>query len=83
MKESEEARGEALAGVAVKINSELFLIGLSAAEADMARNRELLENKPWFDVPIMYNNGQRAILAVEKGTAGDGVFNRLMAEWTK
>ena len=83
MKESEEARGVPLAGLAVKATNGLFLVGLSAVDADVQRNMQLLKDRPWFDIPIVYNNGGRAILALEKGPSGDRAFADAFAAWGK
>jgi hypothetical protein len=83
MKQSEEARGTPLAGLAVKVTTNFFLIGLSAVEADVTRNVQLLKERPWFDIPIVYNSGGRAILAMEKGTPGDRAFADAFAAWDK
>jgi hypothetical protein len=81
MKESEQARGTPLAGLAVKVTNGFFLIGLSAVDADLQRNVQLLKQRPWFDIPIVYNNGGRAILALEKGPPGDRAFADAFAAW--
>lgn len=81
MKESEQARGTPLAGLAVKVTNGFFLIGLSAVDADQQRNLQLLKSRPWFDIPIVYNNGGRAILALEKGPPGDRAFADAFAAW--
>ncbi len=83
MKESEQARGIPLAGLAVKVTNGFFLIGLSAVDADVQRNMQLLKDRPWFDIPIVYNNGGRAILAMEKGPPGDRAFADAFAAWGK
>ncbi|MGC1354210.1 MAG: hypothetical protein WA851_00210 [Xanthobacteraceae bacterium] len=83
MKQSEQARGTPLAGLAVKVTNGFFLIGLSAVEADMQRNIQLLKDRPWFDIPIVYTNGGRAILAMEKGPPGDRAFADAFAAWEK
>jgi hypothetical protein len=83
MKESEQARGVPLAGLAVKVTNGFFLIGLSAVDADVQRNMQLLKERPWFDVPLVYNNGGRAILALEKGPSGDRAFADAFAAWGK
>jgi len=83
MKESEQARGVPLAGLAVKVTNGFFLIGLSAVDADVQRNLQLLKDRPWFDIPIVYNNGGRAILALEKGPPGDRAFADAFAAWGK
>ncbi len=83
MKQSEQARGTPLAGLAVKVTNGFFLIGLSAVDADVQRNMQLLKERPWFDIPIVYNNGGRAILALEKGPPGDKAFADALAAWGK
>jgi hypothetical protein len=81
MKQAEQTRGVPLAGLAVKVTPGFFLIGLSALEADMQRNIQLLKERSWFDIPIVYNNNRRAILAMEKGTPGEKAFNEAFASW--
>ena len=73
-------------GIAVlmlKVTSGFFLIGLSAVDADRARNMQLLKDQEWFDIPLVYTNGGRAILAVEKGPPGDRAFADAFAAWSK
>ena len=81
MKTSEEARGVPLAGLAVKVTDGYFLIGLSAVDIDVHRNIDLLKNRDWFDIPIVYTNGKRAILAMEKGTPGERAFQEAFRAW--
>jgi hypothetical protein len=83
MKQAEQARGTPLAGLAVKVTNGFFLIGLSAVDADRQRNMQLLKDQEWFDVPIVYTNGGRAIMAVEKGPPGDRAFADAFAAWAK
>jgi hypothetical protein len=81
MKQAEQTRGTPLAGLAVKVTSGFFLIGLSAVESDRQRNIELLKERAWFDIPIVYANNRRAILALEKGTPGERAFAEAFAAW--
>jgi hypothetical protein len=81
MKQSESTRGVPLAGLAVKVTTNFFLIGLSSVEADRARNIQLLKERAWFDIPVVYNDGRRAIIAIEKGTPGDRAFARAFEAW--
>jgi hypothetical protein len=81
MKQAEQTRGAPLAGLAVKVTSGFFLVGLSAVEADMQRNLQLLKERSWFDIPIVYNNGRRAILALEKGNPGEKAFDEAFKAW--
>ena len=81
MKQNEQARGVPLAGLAVKVTNGYFLIGLSAVEADLQRNIQLLKERDWFDVPVVYTSGKRAILAIEKGTPGARAFEEAFRAW--
>jgi hypothetical protein len=81
MKQAEQTRGVPLAGLAVPVTPGYFLIGLSSLETDMQRNIQLLKERAWFDIPIIYNNNRRAILAMEKGTPGEQAFNQAFAAW--
>jgi hypothetical protein len=81
MKQAEQTRGVPLAGLAVKVTPGFFLVGLSALQADTERNIQLLKERSWFDIPIVYNNNRRAILAMEKGTPGEKAFNEAFASW--
>jgi hypothetical protein len=81
MKSNEQARGTPLAGLAVKVTDGFFLVGLSNVEADRARNLQLLKERSWFDVPLVYTNQRRAIIAIEKGAPGERAFNEAFAAW--
>jgi hypothetical protein len=81
MKSNEQARGTPLAGLAVKVTDGFFLVGLSNVEADRARNLQLLKERSWFDVPLVYVNQRRAIIAIEKGAPGERAFNDAFAAW--
>ena len=83
MKQAEQARGTPLSGLAVKVTNGFFLIGLSAVDTDVQRNMQLLKERSWFDIPIVYTNGGRAILAMEKGPPGDRAFGEAFAAWEK
>jgi hypothetical protein len=81
MKQNEQTRCSPLAGLAVKVTNGFFLVGLSAVEVDQQRNIALLKERPWFDIPIVYNSTKRAILAVEKGTPGERAFEEAFRAW--
>jgi len=81
MKATEQARGVPLAGLAVKVTNGYFLVGLSAVQVDVQRNIEMLKDRDWFDIPIVYTSGKRAILAVEKGTPGERAFTEAFRAW--
>ena len=81
MKQAEQTRGTPLAGLAVKVTSGFYLIGLSNIDADKERNLQLLKERAWFDIPVVYNNNRRAILALEKGTPGERAFAEAFKAW--
>jgi hypothetical protein len=81
MKQAESTRGVPLAGLAVKVTPGFYLVGLSNQEADKERNLQLLKERGWFDIPVVYNNNRRAILAMEKGPPGDRAFAEAFKTW--
>jgi hypothetical protein len=81
MKSNEQTRGTPLAGLAVKVTDGFFLVGLSNVDSDRARNLQLLKERSWFDVPLVYVNQRRAIIAIEKGSPGERAFNDAFATW--
>jgi hypothetical protein len=83
MKDKEDVRGMPLAGLAVKVTNNYFLIGLNAAEQEMQRNLQLLKERGWFDILLLYTNGGRAILTMEKGPPGDRAFADAFAAWNQ
>ena len=83
MKQSEEERGNKLVTRVAKVTNGFFLIGLSAVDADVQRDKQLLQDRPWFDIGIIYTNGNQAILALEKGELGSRAFAQAFAAWDK
>jgi hypothetical protein len=81
MKKAEAASGVSLAGLSVKAAANFFLITLSTAEADIQRNVQLLKEGSWFDIPVTFDDGRRAIIAVEKGPPGERAFSKAFAAW--
>jgi hypothetical protein len=81
MKSNEQARGTPLAGLAVKVTDGFFLVGLSNVDSDRARNLQLLKERSWFDIPLVYANQRRAIIAIEKGAPGERAFGDAFAAW--
>ena len=81
MKSNEQARGTPLSALAVKVTDGFFLVGLSNVDSERARNLQLLKERSWFDVPLVYTNQRRAIIAIEKGAPGERAFNDAFAAW--
>jgi hypothetical protein len=82
MKSNEQARGTPLSALAVKVTEGVFLVGLSNVESERARNVTLLTEREWFDIPVVYSNQKRGIIAIEKGTSGNQAFQTAFAAWS-
>jgi hypothetical protein len=82
MKMVESARnGAMLSALTAKVTPKFFMIALSASDVDLKRNLLLLKGKQWLDIPIVYDNGNRAVLAIEKGADGERTFKDAFAAW--
>ncbi|MGY3531256.1 hypothetical protein [Bradyrhizobium sp. USDA 4452] len=80
-KSTEQGRGTALAGISARVTDNMFMIGLSNGQVDRQRNLLALKERAWFDIAIVDGNQHRAILAVEKGAAGDSAFTSALSAW--
>ena len=80
-KEEEVSRGSPVSGLPVRVRENLFLIGLSSLKSDVDRNTDLLLHRNWFDLPISYASGPRAILTFEKGSAGTRAMQAAFDAW--
>jgi hypothetical protein len=78
-KPTPDARGTPLIGAPAK-GAQGFVFVLSNDPADLNANLQLLKQE-WFDVYVVYGNGQRAVISFEKGTPGQRVFDKAFAAW--
>jgi hypothetical protein len=70
-----------LAGVRVKISEGYFLVGLNRADADAARNVDLIASRGWFDFPLLLNDDRPAKLTFEKGVDGERIIAQALEAW--
>ncbi len=82
MKRNEQDRGDALIAVPAKITEDFHMIALNDFPEAVATNTELLRTRSWMDIPLTYRNGRRALLTLEKGTAGTEAFTKAMQAWS-
>ena len=82
MKQTEQDRGNALIAVPAKITDDFHMIALNDFPEAMKTNLDLLRTRNWIDIPLTYRNGRRALLTMEKGTAGTDAFNTAIREWS-
>jgi hypothetical protein len=81
LKSREQARGTPLEGMAVKVTGSFFMFGMSNAESGRVRNLQLLKERAWFDIPLLYANKRRSIVVIEKGPSGERAFSDAFAAW--
>ena len=65
----------------MKVADGVFLVGLSNVDTDRARNLQTLKEREWLDVPMIYGNQRRGIMAIEKGPCGDRAFEAALSSW--
>ncbi|KPF46400.1 hypothetical protein [Rhizobium sp. AAP43] len=81
MKRTEQDRGDPLVAVTAKVTDDTYLVALNDFEDVIARNLELLSTRGWIDIPVIYRNGRRALITMDKGTDGARVFEQVINEW--
>ncbi|MGA2129910.1 MAG: hypothetical protein ABSG76_27575, partial [Xanthobacteraceae bacterium] len=81
MKAGETVHGAKLDAEAAKVTPGYFMVALAAGAQQMQRNLKLLKENSWLDVMIVYRNGSRAVLAIDKGPSGEQAFNEAFAAW--
>ena len=80
-KDSEQAAGNPLAAIPMKIADNFFLVALNDARTAVDMNLSLMRRQQWIDIPITYRNGRRALLSIEKGVPGEKVFDEVLKSW--
>ena len=79
--DTERGAGAPLTGLRVKVTNGFFLVGLTSTEDIVRRNMQLLKSRPWLHLHIVYNNGQHALLLLEKGVPGDRAVEDALNAW--
>lgn len=83
LKDEELVPGTALVGASARVVGNSFLFALSATPADAATNTELLENRRWMDLAVVYGTGRNAIITLEKDEAAQALFEKVFATWAE
>jgi hypothetical protein len=81
MKQTEQDQGNPLIAVPAKITEDFYMIALNDLTEAVQTNTQLLRTRNWIDVPVIYSNGRRALITLEKGTSGSEVFNQALDVW--
>ncbi|TDH35135.1 hypothetical protein E2A64_15610 [Pseudohoeflea suaedae] len=81
MKQTEQDQGNPLIAVPAKITEDFYMIALNDLTEAVQTNTQLLRTRSWIDIPVIYTNGRRALITLEKGTSGTEVFNQALDVW--
>ena len=81
LKATEQDRGDALIAVPAKVTDDVYMVALNDFPDARKTNLDLLKNRNWIDIPVVYRNGRRALLTMEKGQTGTDAFNKAITEW--
>lgn len=83
MKQTEQDQGEALIAVPAQITPDFYMVALNDLKEAVDTNIRLLRERSWIDIPIVYANGRRALITLEKGTSGSEIFTKVLDAWTR
>lgn len=81
MKDKELVQGKPLVGASARVVGNSFLFALTADTKDVATNEQLLQERKWMDLALIYSTGKRAIITLEKNAAAEALFKDVMAIW--
>jgi hypothetical protein len=81
MKTDESERGAPLIGIQQQLGPNLFVMALSAADADIAKNFDLLSKRGWVEVQFRLADQRRGAIVFEKGIAGDRALLAAIDAW--
>lgn len=80
-KSNEAARGAPLAGLSARVTANRFFVALANTANERQINLSQLKEHSWIDFPVLYNNGRRALITIEKGVSGEKVFQDAFKAW--
>jgi hypothetical protein len=83
LKQTEADQGTPLIAVPAKITQDFYMVALNDLEEARTTNVELLRDRSWIDIPVVYANGRQALITLEKGTSGTEVFNQALDAWAR
>ena len=83
LKQTEADQGNPLIAVPAKITQDFYMVALNDLEEARTTNIDLLRNRNWIDIPVIYANGRQALITLEKGASGSEVFNQALDAWAR
>ena len=81
LKNEELVPGTPLVGASARVVGNSFLFALSAAATDATTNTDLLENRKWIDLAVVYGTGRNAIITLEKDDTAQALFQKVFTTW--
>jgi hypothetical protein len=81
MKTDETDRGTGLIGIQQPLGPNLFVMALSAADTDVAKNFDLLTKREWVEIQFRLADQRRGALVFDKGVAGDRALLTAIDAW--
>lgn len=83
LKDEELVPGTPLVGASARVVGNSFLFALSASPDDATANSDLLENRKWMDLAVVYGTGRNAIITLEKDEAAQALFDKVFGTWAQ
>lgn len=80
-KTDESERGAPLSAISSALGENLFVAALSNVQVESDRNLDLLQSRPWIDLPVRFASGRRGIITFEKGVSGNQTIADALARW--
>ena len=74
MKQTEADQGNPLIAVPAKITQDFYMVALNDLAEARDTNTDLMRQRNWIDIPVVYANGRQALITLEKGASGTEVF---------
>ncbi|WP_299869678.1 hypothetical protein [uncultured Hoeflea sp.] len=82
-KQTEADQGNPLIAVPAKITQDFYMVALNDLDEARQTNIELMRQRNWIDIPVVYSNGRQALITLEKGASGTEVFNQALDAWSR
>lgn len=82
-KQTEADQGNPLIAVPAKITQDFYMVALNDLDEARQTNTELMRQRNWIDIPVVYANGRQALITLEKGASGTEVFNQALDAWAR
>ncbi|WP_449254864.1 histidine kinase [Bosea sp. (in: a-proteobacteria)] len=80
-KTAEGERGAPLSAINSALGDNLFVAALSNVPVEVERNTDLILNRSWIDLPVLFTSGRRGIITFEKGVSGAQTLGDAFGRW--